>query len=468
MTTKREEAPVGQHRSPSDTQLQPDAEQILSSLERRAAAFAYWQMGFRVLPVAPNGRGPLTSLLPKVKGEATWTPLYEHGCDGEEIYRWFDLEPGANFGVIAGPASNHFAAFDIDFGEKKRSNGPECPTELLEWASALDTPVVLSPSGGLHIWCRLDVRDAWSNSDIEVNGYLIERKQHMKYVLAPPSMADGKPYRFLGNRTASTGLAWHNSVLRSLQEIAAILPSPANPARIKRRTYVDTSLDPVWAGEVTAEGLERFYVQEQDVRRMLPLLGIPLNKINWNAGKSLTFRCPLHEDRTPSATLTRSSSGSWTLKCPHGKGSVVWQLPQVYAGRRGIPRAKVRGGAHAMWSLRLLADAKVITPAPVTVPGLPEGVSSDAQKVFAGAVEIFSLRLGLNGDIGPFPYSQRLGVTWTGLSLRRFLRGLHELREAGCLKKAGEEPTKHKRPMFLYHFSKWGTNTRAGYWQSDT
>jgi hypothetical protein len=413
---------------------------VLAAVEREAAAITYLRQGYRVIPVQPDRKEPWQE----------WSQLYKHGVSANDISRWFEAEPNMNIGLVAGRYSRirpdgYFASLDIDYGDKSRSNGAVMPDWLVEAVKGLGTPVVRTPSGGCQVWVWVDYLDDAVNSHRDIGGVTIDLRVEKQNCLAPPSTVNGIPYRF--DDEAQTELRHLESLLVELERLAPIAaPRPRN----KRSTRLDTSLVPAWDGEVTDEGITALYAENEVVRKLLPLCRIPRSHINWRTGRSRTFRCPLHPDERPSATLTRSPSGQWTMKCPHTtRGSIVWLLPQLYAALNRAPK-RVQGGPLALWSLRLLVAAKVLVPPTIKPPQIPDRLSQDAQRVLAGAVEVAALRLLSTGDIGPFPFAARFAPAWCGLSLRRYLRGMEELHRHGLFVKVDELPTPHKRPTYLY------------------
>jgi len=417
----------------------------LEGVDRAAMAQHYARdRGFRIIPISPNSKTPYTAII-----GASWTDFVRNAIDEAQVSKWFELEPSLNVAIVAGPESGGFVALDIDYGPtKKRSNGDEMPEWLLSFLERAGTPVVLTPSGGCHVWCYVRPEDHQTNTDIVIGGVSVNIRADRQYVVAPLSTIGEGEYRFVG--TPPKKLRWLHSVLDELRSLA---PAQTDKEpRIKRRTPYYTSLDTQWSGEVTAEGLEALYAENEVVRKLCPFLKIPVAAVDWKTGRSRTFTCPLHPDQTPSATLTRSPSGAWTLKCGHvHRGSVVWQLPQVYAGLRGVKRQHVKGGQMAMWSLRLLAHGGVLMPAEVDVQ-IPDDLSQDGLKVLAVVREVVGLRLAWTGELD-FPLSQGFVARWSDLNVRRFRVGMAELLDRKVVYKVGEYDS-GKRPGFIYSLSR--------------
>jgi Bifunctional DNA primase/polymerase, N-terminal len=134
------------------------------------------------------------------------TPATAHGyrdatTDPEQITAWFGRNPHWNLAIATGtpgpdvldvdehgPAGNGYAAF-----------------AKLNRAGLLNSAAVYvrTPSGGLHAYFR--------GSD-QRNGHLathhLDFRSRGGYVLAPPSLIDGKPYQLIRTVEADGGLDW--------------------------------------------------------------------------------------------------------------------------------------------------------------------------------------------------------------------------------------------------------------------
>ena len=155
------------------------------------------------------------------------TPATAHGyrdatTDPEQITAWYTRNPHWNLAIATGapgpdvldvddhgPAGNGYAAF----ATLSRAG-------LLDGAAAY----VRTPSGGLHAYFR--------GSD-QRNGHLpahhLDFRSRGGYVLAPPSLVDGKPYQLIRTVAADGGLDWAEvtELLQPQRQIAGSQPRPA-------------------------------------------------------------------------------------------------------------------------------------------------------------------------------------------------------------------------------------------------
>lgn len=167
-------------------------------------ATEYAAVGLRVVPQA--GKRPLLRDWPN---RAT--------ADEATIRSWWGRRPEANIGVLAG---ERFDAFDIE-GEHVAAvlDGRELPR----------TPIVGTPSGGVHIWVR---PLGLGNRRLLFRGVHVgELKGPRSLVTVPPSRTERGEYRW---RVAPAGLAVAEAPdwLRALVERPAPLPPPVFRGRM--------------------------------------------------------------------------------------------------------------------------------------------------------------------------------------------------------------------------------------------
>jgi Bifunctional DNA primase/polymerase, N-terminal/AAA domain/Primase C terminal 1 (PriCT-1) len=140
----------------------------------REAALRYAQAGFRVFPVKPRDKRPLT----------------EHGCldattDPERIEAWWARWPEANVGIATGkqPDGSCLTVIDLD-PAKMNGSSPELPP----------TATVRTGGGGKHLYYRTATEERNQAWDL---GPGIDVRGKGGYVVAPPSIhASGSAYEW--------------------------------------------------------------------------------------------------------------------------------------------------------------------------------------------------------------------------------------------------------------------------------
>ena len=147
------------------------------ALDLLGAALGYAKRGYLVLPLMPNGKGPLGRLVRHGHLDAS--------SDPEQIQAWWRAEPFANIGIVCGPSS--FDALDVDGEEGDRSL-----SALVERHGAIETRVHKTPRG----WHFLFKPGALPTTAGKVGKGLDTRARGTGYIVAPPSRSSsGEVYR---------------------------------------------------------------------------------------------------------------------------------------------------------------------------------------------------------------------------------------------------------------------------------
>jgi hypothetical protein len=150
----------------------PDPDHLLGAALQRAAN------GHPVFPCIPDTKRPLTR-----------HGLLDASTDPGQIRAWWQRTPGANLGVPTGTAS--YDVLDIDV--HATGSGYPALTRLIR-AGLCDgySHVIMTPSGGMHVYFpgtdQPSSRLPREHLDFKATG---------GYVLAPPSVVDGRPYELV-------------------------------------------------------------------------------------------------------------------------------------------------------------------------------------------------------------------------------------------------------------------------------
>ncbi len=237
------------------------------------AAKWYTENGFSVIPVKADG-----SKAPLLSG---WRKYATDPADEATLEGWFGGGQLVGIGVVPGPASGNLVVLDFEH------DGNE--SAYLEWlqripddlrAVAESVPTVCTPSGGRHLWVRLEepqpgaklARYASGKTKIEIRG-----EGHQ--VLAPGCPAEchksGKLYAWAGDEPPECAVlapdVWQEMVHwacrcnefevqeqprdRDVRSVPAGEDSPGNDFNL-RGSWQDTGLFDAgwtWAKEVTAD-----------------------------------------------------------------------------------------------------------------------------------------------------------------------------------------------------------------------
>jgi hypothetical protein len=135
-------------------------------------ALAYAKRGWHVFPLKPRSKEP-----------ATQHGVLDATTDPGQISTWWADEREYNIGIAMGPSG--LCALDVD-----PRNGGAVPTEVL---GDPDTPMVHTPSGGVHLYYREPGEGRWRKTA----GEGLDFQHGNKYLVAPPSIhPDGGQYEW--------------------------------------------------------------------------------------------------------------------------------------------------------------------------------------------------------------------------------------------------------------------------------
>ncbi len=174
-----------------------------ASLFRLAAE--YISQGWRVFPLVGGTKLPATS-----------NGVLDATVDYDKVHDWFGLrDRGPNIGVAAGGG-----LLIVDLDRHGEANGLVTWNELTEVNPTPDTYRVLTPTGGVHLYFTVDREIRNSAGKL---GPGIDTRGDGGYVVAPPSVVDGKPYVRIGFDPPQPAPRW---LLEAL-DVKRVTPVPA-------------------------------------------------------------------------------------------------------------------------------------------------------------------------------------------------------------------------------------------------
>ena len=364
------------------------------------SALEYRRLGLAPLPL--RGKRPAVELIRKTHGSPSTQALAASGSEEDHLRFWFS-DPHVNVGIFCGEPSGGLVVVDLDDCDFPPA-GAHFPT----------TPLVKtgrSYNRGYHIYLR---------TYAQVRNRKLPHGEICavapRYVVAPPSVHPdtGRTYRW-EVPLADHPLADFEHVVLA-QEDADLSPKHnISPTR-------DPLLGPPPTRDKKADRwLQGFDADRQSVEAMARVLGIP-------AQLGRPFRCVIHTERNPSASLYELPSGVWLYHDFHANRHAAkeWltlaQVRAVQAGRT-LPLAAPE---HATWHLILLAEAGVLPPATVPAAPLPRETAGFVAHVY----ERFLFLLGCrwNYDHGrPAPFDRRFAAALAQVPERTAREAIEEL-----------------------------------------
>lgn len=261
-------------------------------------AFALAQRGIPVFPCRENGKEPKTG--PGGYQNASTDPLV--------LRRWFEHRPRVNLGIPMGFRSGLFA-IDID-RKPGKPDGLHTLVELERELGAL--PVTLTAetaTGGRHIYFRMPARELRNSA--KKLGPGVDTRGEGGYVLAPPSVIEGRPYRWVvravpaelpaewvealapAERPASTAEPWQPRDLRDRARADSwCIRALQEEARRLAQAPAGSRNDRLWRAAAALGGLVHLgAIDASDVRR------------------ALTWACAQWGKRTPSKDAKTLENG---------------------------------------------------------------------------------------------------------------------------------------------------------------
>jgi len=194
----------------------------------RESALRYAELGYRVFPCVPGKKVPLTS-----HGHLEAT------TDREQIEAWWARYPNANIGM----STEGLLVIDVDGADNPWPGDPALEQDLAR------APVSLTPNGGRHYIFRQPEGKAWKNT-VGVIAPKADTRANGGYILLPPSIVDGKPYRWARAATLATAA----DLFEPPGQPAAVLDAPGGNGTGPSAHGATQGADPVQDGNTIPAG----------------------------------------------------------------------------------------------------------------------------------------------------------------------------------------------------------------------
>lgn len=141
----------------------------------RQAALRYAELGYPVFPCLPGGKAP-----------ATAHGFLDATTDAGQIEAWWTARPDANIGM---PTAS-LLVVDVD--------GADNPWPGDDLEALGECPVSQTPRGGRHYIFRQPAGKTWSSTASRL-APKVDTRANGGYIVLPPSVVGGKPYRWTEN-----------------------------------------------------------------------------------------------------------------------------------------------------------------------------------------------------------------------------------------------------------------------------
>jgi Bifunctional DNA primase/polymerase, N-terminal len=183
-----------------------------------------------------------------------------------------------------------------------------------------------------------------------------------------------------------------------------------------------------------AEGLRLLFQRPDIALACAAVLGVPTARVGQ------TFLCvlPGHEEAHPSASLHWDpKTGAVQYRDWHERSGIAWYtLPDIRASLAYGQAVRLRGPSVATWQLRLLIEAGILAPYPVSARSLPAKVRPAIRTVYEGFLLLLGCKWWRTPE-APAPFSWRFAAAWCGVAERHVGEAMHWLLTQGWLRQVG-------------------------------
>jgi hypothetical protein len=401
----------------------------------------YWQK--RSLKVA-TGKEPSSAILRAVHRSARTRDLL--AASEEQIRSWYALDPRAGLGAFIPP---HLIVLDL-----------EAPPDALGLVLPV-TPSVLT-SRGAHAWFANPNRRRPGQlylagekvAELRTSSASTQRQQ----VVVPPTSVNGRERSWLlapeglGIEPSAGFFDFRDFDLQGLTFEKQ--PSLRRPRRSGEQTLQgssrlvthDLELRPEPCAPLgplppfaEREAREAWFAYSQTqlcfVAAQARALGLDSSALEED------FLCVLHREATPSARLTRASGNGQVVYRDfdlQGTGQEYLTLPEVRAALAYGAVVELNRPEQLAWMLILLVEARLVEPAPVSLPALPGGAPAFVRQAYDRLLLYLGARWLNPADRGSwFPLSVRFRRALFALPYRKCKDAMAYFLEHGILDPQG-------------------------------
>jgi Bifunctional DNA primase/polymerase, N-terminal len=483
---------------PERTATAPDRLPCTSSPLIYATALAYLAAGRSIVPIAPGCKAP-SVVDPRIGRSVLihWERYQHMRATPAEVRRWFTGPYPMGIGIVAGPVSGvtlpdgrraglEFLDFDdadvhARFVARLAARGvafllEDLPCEetprggrhygygCVEWATSTTLArrfVGTTPDGRAQMLTLIESRGQGGlcvvaptppgiHPDHPARGYTMVQGDWTHIPLITPA---ARRVLWACARALDEVLPWHGD---HPTPAPARLPAPRRGVRIFSPTpiipYRGNSVKDIYALTCTPavkklvrgpEGLRLLFQRPDVALACAAVLGVPTPRV----GHAFLCILPGHEEAHPSASLHWDpKTGALHYRDWHVRSGVAWYtLPDVRASLAYGQAVRLRGPSVATWQLRLLIEAGVLAPYPVSARPLTAAVPPAVRQVYEGFLLLLACKWWHTPQ-APAPFSWRFAAAWCGLGERQVGEAMHWLLTQGLIRRVGRH---HRMALFL-------------------
>jgi hypothetical protein len=407
------------------------------------------RLGWALLPLQPRSKEPHFQMSKQLRGTAKWrhdeNSYANKRANEDEIRKWFEIDPNLNIGVICGEPSGGLVVFDFDDTPPSGFHVPVTPQTLTR--------------RGFHVYfttehkiqCGQISYQGKTYGDIKADGGVVvmpgsihESGHHYGWAdFLSPSEAQVE-------KLPETLMAYCKVARPKLKLTKRQLPKEGLSNNI-----ISPTNDGLWAALyepstlISAEMLRECARREDIALAQARVLGIP------DVQLGSKFRCILHKEKHPSASLYAADNGVIVYRewhhSEHGCKPAL-TLSEVFASleygylrelapSKSISKSKphhLNKPEFVIWQLRLLAETGIMTPCNIPAIPLPDYAPTAARKVYDGLIRLLSYKWRYSpGE--PTAFSRHFASAWCGMGERQAGEAINLLKQMGYLVLAGKQ-----------------------------
>jgi hypothetical protein len=412
-----------------------------------------------------------------------WEQYQETRATSAEVRRWFAGPYPMGIGIVAGPVSGVTLAdgtraalefLDIDDAdvharfvarlaargvrflleglpcEKTPRGGRHYGYLCMEWAASTtlarryvgttpddhESMVTLIESRGQGGQCVVAPTPAGIHPDHPTRGYTLMQGDWTRIPLLTPTAR-----RVLwACARALDDTPTHLPARRD----GGISPTPVIPRQGKQvKAYALTCIPSVKKLVRGEEGLRLLFQRPDLALACAAVLGVPTPRV----GQGFLCILPGHDEAHPSASLHWDpKTGTLQYRDWHARSGVEWYtLPDVRASLAYGQAVRLRGPSVATWQLRLLVEAGILAPYPVSACPLPSDVRPAIRQVYEGFLFLLGCKWWYTPEV-PTPFAWRFAAAWCGVEERHVGEAMRWLLMQGLIRRVGRH---HRMALFL-------------------
>jgi hypothetical protein len=363
---------------------------------------------------------PVNEKTPAIK----WKGLQKKKQTLSEINNWPSSFSG--IALITGKINN-IVVLDVDV-----KNGKNGFKYIGDKMTNIVTPCSKTPSGGIHYFFKYPQGENIGNvTDLYGENSGVDIRAEGGFVVIPHT----EGYQWIIHFDSVPLAPLPEWLLEDIKNKSFKKRSKTEKQAPKTKTKEQAKIK-----NLKGKIIEKYFSDEDTVKKLLPLLGIPDVEIG------PPFNCVLpcdKEDTRPSASLYKGENGvvvyrNWRASENEPK---YYTLPEVYASLKYREKKTLNAPEMATWALRMLVEAGILQVKEIQAPELPPNLKKKkaVNAVYEGFKLLIACKKLYDERQDTTAFSYQFGKAWCGVSLRSVQTAMIQLETLGYIQRVGKE-----------------------------